>query len=437
MGRLLKGRHAPRLRSAVRSLHAVALLAPLPAALGDDAHQWTLNADFAAGAADTRLHSWSEGGLGRLRFDEAGRGSSTGRLFAEYRGRITPTLWADVVVDYVPDASTGVDATEAYLEWRPLPKSPSRHRWRIGAFYPPFSVENGGNGWSSPLTISSSAVNTWLGEEVRPLGVQWSMRRPLGFTGSPHELGAFAAGFYGNDPAGTLLFWRGWAVHDRQTRLGDALPLPPQRLGEDPEGALQHELEPVHEIDGRPGFYAGVQWRYARRVALRLAHYDNRADPGAFDDGQWGWRTRFLHASAQIELPRRVGLLAQRLHGDTDWIVGTTTEGALPPDARLVSDEIDAWFVLLTRPIGERHSVTLRYDDFDYRRTGTSLAPDSGRARAVAYRYRASPRLSLGLEWLQIDSERDLNPVLFGAERRARERLLQLKLTLTAGSPAG
>ena len=62
---------------------------------------------------------------------------------------------------------------------------------------------------------------------IRPIGAEWSMRRRFGYAGSPHELGAFAAPFYGNDPGGTLLFWRGWALHDRQTRLNDRLPMPP------------------------------------------------------------------------------------------------------------------------------------------------------------------------------------------------------------------
>ena len=56
------------------------------------------------------------------------------------------------------------------------------------------------------------------------------MRRHSGYAGSPHELVAFASGFYGNDPAGTLLFWRGWSLHDRQSRLNDQLPMPPMPI---------------------------------------------------------------------------------------------------------------------------------------------------------------------------------------------------------------
>jgi hypothetical protein len=106
--------------------------------------------------------------------------------------------------------------SEAFIDWRPIPTSSNQQQVRFGAFYPPFSLENTDLGWSSPFTYSYSAINTWLGEEVRPIGAEWSLRRRLGFAGSPHELRVFASAFYGNDPAGTFLFWRGWSLHDRQ-----------------------------------------------------------------------------------------------------------------------------------------------------------------------------------------------------------------------------
>ena len=54
------------------------------------------------------------------------------------------------------------------------------------------------------------------------------MRRRLEGFRSNHEIRAFAAGFYGNDPAGTLLFWRFWSLHYRQSRLNDELLMPPR-----------------------------------------------------------------------------------------------------------------------------------------------------------------------------------------------------------------
>ena len=167
---------------------------------------------------------------------------------------------------------------------------------------PAFSLENGDPGWQSPFTYSYSAINTWLGEEIRPLGAEWSLRRRLQGFRSAHEVRAFAAGFYGNDPAGTLLFWRGWSLHDRQSRLNDELLIPPRPFSTRPQN-----LSPFMETDHRPGGYAGVEWRYAQRALVQFARYDNRADPYSFSDGQWGWGTDFNHLAVQVSLPPSSG----------------------------------------------------------------------------------------------------------------------------------
>ena len=248
------------------------------------------------------MSAWTDGGVGKLRHVEDG---VTGfRLFGEYHGRITPTLRARVVADYVDDASGGLDLTEAVIDWRPIPRSRNQQQWRFGAFYPAFSLENGDRGWQSPFTYSYSAINTWIGEEIRPFGAEWSLRRRLEGLGSAHEVRAFAAGFYGNDPAGTLLFWRGWSLHDRQTRLNDELEIPPLPFTTRPQ-----RLSPFKELDHRPGVYGGLEWRYARRALVQLARYDNRADPYSFSDGHWGWGTDFNHLAVQVGLPADLGLV--------------------------------------------------------------------------------------------------------------------------------
>jgi hypothetical protein len=225
------------------------------AADASDRHQWYIEADTAYVAASSALSSWPDGGLGKLRNAESDDGAVAARLFAEYRGRLSPSWHAIVVADYVDDGASGIDVVEAFLDWRPVTTSRNRHSVRVGAFYPPLSLENGGRGWQSPFTFSYSALNTWLGEEIRPVGAEWTLRRRLGERGAA-EVRVFAAAFYGNDPAATLLFWRGWSLHDRQTRLGDVLSIPGQPVF-GPQGAVlglvPQNVEPVAEIDGRPG----------------------------------------------------------------------------------------------------------------------------------------------------------------------------------------
>jgi hypothetical protein len=402
-----------------------------------DRHVWSLALDLTAPSARTSLGAWTEGGLGKLRYDESDGALGASRLVGEYRGRLKPTLFAHVVADWVDDASAGLDVTEAYLDWRPIPRSRLRQRVRLGAFYPPLSFDNGGTGWSSPSTISSSAINTWLGEEIRPLGVEWSLRRGVGAPGSPHEIGLFASAFYGNDPAGTLLFWRGWALHDRQSRLGDRFTLPPIVLfdGRRVTGLVDNPFEPFHEVDGTPGFYAGAEWTYARRARVQVAVYDNRADPNSYAAG-WGWHTRFAHAAAQVELPGRVGLVTQWLEGTTRWETGGLPDGTLLATMPYAADDFDAWYVLLTRPIRAEHSIALRFDDFEIARPGTRFVSDDGDAWTFAYRYSPSDRFGVVLEWMRIDSARMTWPA-YGAGPAATERQLELKLELAAGNAVG
>jgi hypothetical protein len=423
---------------------AVGALALGRAALGvesGDRHRWELQVDAGYVAADSPFGSWTEGGLGKLRYAETNDGFVSSRIFAAYHGRIANTWSATVVGDYVDDASSGVDLSEAYFEWRPIPTSRNQHQLRVGAFYPPLSLENVEAGWQSPFTYSYSAINTWLGEEIRPVGAEWSLRRRLGYEGSPHELRTFAAAFYGNDPAGTLLFWRGWSLHDRQSRLNDTLPMPPRPVFDYSGAVVGHvsqSVEPFEETDHDPGYYGGLEWRYARRVLVQVARYDNNADPSSFANGQWGWDTAFTHVAVQVSLPGQLGLIAQRASGETDWISGTRTDGTISTFAEYVQDDFDSEFVMLTRLFGGNHRIALRYDRFEISRDEAppELLADDGDAWTLSYRYEHSARLQAGIEWLRIESHRDLWPLFYFMPGRATETEVRAQLSYRLGSAA-
>ena len=419
-----------RLAPALTVLFAVA-------AVGAESDRHDLKIDISAGyvSASTDLTAWPEGGLSKLRITDDG--VTMFRAFVDYRGRLTPTLQARVIADYVDDGSSGIDLTEAYIDWRPIPSSPNQHQVRFGAFYPPFSLENGDSGWQSPFTYSYSAINTWLGEEVRPIGVEWSLRRRLR---NAHEIRGFAAGFYGNDPAGTLLFWRGWSLHDRQSRLHDHFTIPdmPVFTGGVVTGTRDQTLKPFVETDHEPGAYAGVEWRYARRVLVQLARYDNRADPYSFADGQWGWDTVFDHLAVQVALPAELGLVAQWMSGTTDWVAGASQAGTLSPFVRFVQDELDSQFVMLTRRLGGMHRLALRYDTFSINRPSMSppLESDAGDAWTLSYRLApANARFSGGIEWLRIDSHRDIWPMFYSVPSDQTEDQLRLQFSFRLAAP--
>lgn len=425
-----------RFATACAACTACIVCAPAAAAEAGDRHQWYFEADTAYVAATSPLRSWLDGGSSKLRIAEDDDGAVATRLFAEYRGRLSPSWHAMAVADYVAGPESGVDLVEAFVEWRPVAPSRNRQALRIGAFYPPLSLENVGRGWQSPFTYSYSAANTWLGEEVRPIGAEWSLRRRLGARGAA-DLRVFVSAFYGNDAAATLLFWRGWALHDRQTRLGDELSLPPQPVFA--QGAVvgleNQRVEPVAEIDDRPGAYAGVEWRNGERLLVQVAHWANRADPYEFRAGQWGWDTAFSQIALQAALPLGLGLVVQSMRGDTDWVLRARADGTLGAGAALVTDDFAARFALVTRLWRGAHRVSLRYDDFEIERdespASSAFVGDRGRAWTIAYRYTHSRNLAAGVEWLEVRSRRDLNPYFYGLPALSVERSLVLRLDLT------
>lgn len=390
-----------------------------------DRHEWLLQVDLDSAATSTPIDFAASGALGKLRYDDGFAGVGVARMLVEYEARLTPSWRAHVVGDYAEGLEHELGLTEAHLEWRPIPKSPNRHRLKLGAFYPDLSLENHAAGWGSDFTISSSAINTWFAEEVRTLGAEWSLQRPIGAPGSGRSLKYLAAVYFGNDPTGTLVAWKGWSLHDRQTRLNDVVALPdlPQ-VG--PGGMFENQVvkgEPFVETDDRPGYYYGVEWRLGRRALIAALHYDNHADPSSLREGQYGWTTRFDHVGAQFELPAGVGLVVQ-------WLDGTTVMGPIMNGRRVVDVGFSSRFMLLTRQFSA-HRVSVRYDDFeveDYDFVPLDDSSEAGRAWTVAYRFDPSDRWSWRLEWLEIGA-RKASWVYFGLPERATEHMLQMRLS--------
>jgi hypothetical protein len=405
--------------------------ASAPAAAESDPaprHVFEAAVGLDSAAAGTAYDAWTDGGAGKLRYPDGG--TTDARILLHYRGRLTPTVSITAAADFDGTDDNAAGLTELAVDWRPIPLSRNRHRLRAGAIYPPFSVENGAVAWSSPFGLSYSAVNAWLAEEIRPIGVEWQTMRRIGDAGSRHELGGFGSVFYGNDPAATLLFWRGFALHDRQTRLNERIPLPGIPIHDDDGnliGTATGQLDPITETDGAPGYYAGIEWRMRNVALVQLARYDNRADPESFRDGQWGWDTRFWHAAVQWALPARLGLLAQWMQGDTDWLSFTTATGMRTAETSWVRDGFDARFITLTRRFGTRHRLSLRHDRFGMHRDG-GVTSDEGHAWTVSYEFADAGPFRIVAEALRIDSHRDLWPLVYDMPADAVDRQFRLRL---------
>lgn len=401
-------------------------------AAASDANQFMFGIDVNYTSTDA-MPSWTEGGTGKLRHPDGAEFGLT-RGFIDFKRRLLPTLSGHVAVDiYTDDLGPPASITEAYLAWRPVPKSPNRYRLKAGFFYPTLSLENSGPGWSSPYTRTSSAINTWIAEEVRTLGVEASVqRRPLAFNRA-HEFVIYGAAFYGNDPAGTLLAWRGWTIHDRQSRVGDRLPMPPLPLFQPGERLSYHQdhVAPFDEIDQTPGYYGGIEWRVGKRLRIRATHYDNHGDPIGFASGQYSWDTSFDHLGIQALLPGRVELIAQWMSGKTD--MGPEIDGAY-----MVDTNFDASFLLLSKRVGPNR-VSVRYDDFrvleddNYPMDNNN---DGGHAWTLNWQYRYSDAVSFYAEALSLSGRHD-GRMYYGDAPRARERQFELGIAIHLGNHRG
>jgi hypothetical protein len=369
--------------------------------------------------------SWTEGFVGKLRYQDDGL--VLNRAFLDYKGRLTDTLRAHIVLEaYDDDLGNAIDGTQAYVEWRPVPTSETRFRLKVGAFYPRISMENIDPGWSSRYTLSSSAINTWVAEEIRTTGAELTLSRRPSSLGGAHTFSISLAAFVGNDPAGSLLAWKGWSVHDRQSRFSDDLPLPPLPQIQ-PGGMFEAQdpyVEPFQEIDDEIGFYASAEWRFGEKLLIRAMHYDNRADPTILKQGQYGWTTIFDHIGLQTTLPADIGFIAQ-------WMTGSTVMGPVMNGAHVVDVEYDSFFLLLTRSF-EKHRITARYDSFDVTQndqTPEDNNPENGHAWTFGYQYSFSKNVGLAGEWLSIKTHH-CGWIYYGISPTKTETQTQVSLRL-------
>jgi len=390
------------LLSPSRALWLAMFVAGAPACAAD----WELALDLRAVSSDGR-ESFLDNGQGKLRFDEDHQGIQLGRLRAAWNQPLGEVFSAHVEAStWDDDDKNPIDLTEAYLEYRPYPRGGLRTRVRLGAFYPPMSLESRALGWETPYTITPSAISSWIGEEIRTIGLEGQIDWLGTRLGHDFDLQLTAAVFGWNDPAGTMLGAHGFAFHDRQTTLFGRVGAPQP----DPEFAKK---ELFHEIDGRPGYYVGAQVRYLDRAVLNVLHYDNRADPTAEapEIRDLAWLTKFDAVALRIETGGGWTILLQGLDGTTVIDPGFWLEW-----------KFDSQSALLARRMGA-HMLTVRYDEFNvlFRDDPLESGSEDGNAWALAYSYDSGEHWRFALEWLRVDSDVPARVELLGEPAFARE----------------
>ncbi|AEF99249.1 hypothetical protein [Methylomonas methanica] len=324
---------------------------------------------------------------------------------------------ATLTAKYANRQEQPLDISEGFLAYRPINTGGWALSARLGMFFPPISLENTGTAWSSPYTLNSSAINSWVGEELRSLGGEARLDYRL-YTGD--RLSLFGAGLANNDTAGVLLAWRGWSLADYEATLHDRLRLP-TGIGINNVFPKQAPYtRPFVEVDGRPGYYAGLQAEQRDAYRLRVLYYDNRADPAAINNGQYAWHTRFWSLGLKAELPWQLTLISQGLSGRTQM-------GALIGAERAVDTEFWSASILLSKAVG-KHRFSLRHDRFgaderDYFPQDPNQ--EHGNAWTANYNLTLAQRHQLNFEVSHIISDRPARSALSQSPRR-EETLWQI-----------
>lgn len=361
--------------------------------------------------------SFFEQGTGILRYDEDNAWQINQALL-EISGDLSDHISWHSVLNYThtPDSHGGF--TQLFLQYKPIWSNKYRWQFRAGMFYPEMGFENPDIGWLSPYTYTNSAISSWIGEEVRTLGGEFKVTRPGRFHNrSPHTFALTGAVYKGNDPAGTLLAWRGWALHDKQSITNE-----PIFFADYPSinvGGLAPQanwVEPYREIDGRWGYQIGVHWDYQKRSRLKYYYFNNNADETVLArGGQYAWHTIFHSLAWQYRFDRHWRLIIQGMHGRT----------SMGPGAVLVG--FNAWYAMVAYR-DQTHHASLRFDDFNTI-DKDSLIPDDnnnghGWGLTAAYRYNLNENWQLGTELVFSESRQETRTQLNETARLQQSQLL-------------
>ncbi|HYD25870.1 MAG TPA: hypothetical protein VEB68_13850 [Croceibacterium sp.] len=370
---------------------------------------------------------WLDGGFGKLR--EGGDGGDpqvrAGIAAADvaWKPQLGFNFSGLVSFAWQPDIpGDDVGLSEAYLKYRSDP-APTRVSARAGVFWPPVSQEHSGSNWAVTDSITPSAANSWIGEEVKVLGLEGNVEHRFG----EHEVALTAAVFLHNDMSGTLLTYRGWALHDVRATTNADLPLPPLSASTAPY--QDTVTSPFWEVDDRVGFYARADWTPPLPVTFNALYYDNRGDRESSRPSgaayQTSWRTRFWNVGAMASLDDRTVAKAQLMWGNT--LVGPDTPFGIPADVDFATA-----YLLVTRQLGPGR-LSVRGDWFethDNSFVATDNNDEHGWAAMLAYMAPLHDYADLGIEVLHVSSDRPGRQLYGGIAADQDQTIVQSSLRI-------
>jgi hypothetical protein len=386
--------------------------------IGEEAFDLDLDLRASVTGGET---GWLDEGFGKLRYGGDSAGTEARAEIASANVAWKPQLGFNfsglVSFTWQPGLEENeAGLSEAYLKFRSNP-APTRFSARAGVFWPPVSQEHAGSNWQVTNSITPSAINTWIGEEVKVLGLEAQVETALG----NHQLALTGAVFVHNDTSGTLLSYRGWTLHDVRMTTNAYLPLPPLSPGVAPY--QDDETSPFWELDDRVGFYARADWTPPWPATFNAFYYDNRGDGISGRDMQTSWRTRFWNFGAMASLGERTVARSQVLFGNTS--VGPDTPMGYPVDV-----DFTAAYLLITRELGPGN-LSVRGDWFetnDNSYVDYDNNNENGWAAMLAYKAELTDFADLVVEVLHVSSDRAGRQLYGGIDADQEQTIVQSSL---------
>ncbi|MGH9140347.1 MAG: hypothetical protein ACRD3J_23670 [Thermoanaerobaculia bacterium] len=329
--------------------------------------------------------SWLQSGVGRF---DVGADSADDHRFvnvdsAQLGFDWMPATWlllhADGVARHEQSGSLGKKAgiVQAYADV-------FNEHWRVraGQFWLPTSRENTDPLWTSKYTITFSALNSWMAQEVRPIGadLQWSPNFYI-------TLGGTA--FRGQDTMGTVLAGRGFTFGNYLSVYNENLPTPdlaPTR----PFGA---------DLDDKNGYSERIRVSLPERAMIQFTHIDNRATVSPTEvKGQEPWLTKFNIVGGELGSTGDNTLAAE-------WAKGSTEVGF--PGGTFTMD-FDTAYLLASHKFGtERLSARVeRFKTNNSTYPPNDTARENGHAWTVAWMHEANVHTRTGIEYCRVDGDR-------------------------------
>jgi hypothetical protein len=350
--------------------------------------------------------SWSTGAFGRFDAGASAPGDhdvvNTDILHAgiDWAPATWLTFHADALARHEPSGTKGKRSglVQAFADL-------NAQHWRVraGMFWLPTSRENVDPLWYSRYSITTSAWNTWIGEEVRPIGIDVQYDPNFYVT-----LGATAFG--GNDTMGTELAGHGWTFGNRMTVFDEGLPLAPP----------QADTIPIeHDLDHRLGHSERIRVKLPERASLQITHLDNRARLVPDIDGQTPWLTRFDVVGVEIGSTSPTTLAGEWSYGWTELVF---------PGGRFQMDFDTAYLLLTHKQAGDRWTVRVdRFSTSDHDRPVPDFSREHGHAVTIAWLHDIQKSVRLGVELARVSGDHPA-AVFYGGDPRTAGKTITVEV---------